>query len=49
MDNVLKINFPLSKNKVLILSDKSPDFFSIALANINILILHQSKDLLLQA
>lgn len=36
--------FPLSKNKVLILSDKSPNFFdSIALANINVLILHQSK------
>jgi hypothetical protein len=35
-----KLIFPLSKKKVLILSDKSPDFFdSIALANINILIL----------
>jgi hypothetical protein len=45
MDNVFEeLIFPLSKNKVLILSDKSPNFFdSIALANINILILHQSK------
>jgi hypothetical protein len=45
IDNVFEeLIFPLSKNKVLILSDKSPDFFdSIALANINILILHQSK------
>lgn len=45
IDNVFEeMIFPLCKNKVLILSDKSPDFFdSIALANINILILHQSK------
>jgi hypothetical protein len=36
---MLKLIFPLSKKIVLILSDKSPDFFdSIALANINILI-----------
>lgn len=45
IDNVFEeLIFPLSKNKVLILSDKCPNFFdSLALANINILILHQSK------
>lgn len=45
IDNVFEeLIFPLSKNKVLILSDQAPNFFdSIALANINILILHQTK------
>ncbi|WP_417941495.1 DUF4238 domain-containing protein [Flavobacterium sp. RS13.1] len=45
IDNIFEeLIFPLSKDKVLILSDESPDFFdSIALVNINILILHQSK------
>lgn len=45
IDNVFEeLIFPLCKDKVLILSDKSPDFFdSIALANINVLILHQSN------
>ncbi len=45
LDNIFnELIFPLNKNKLLVLSDKSPDFLDgLFIANVNVSILEQSK------